>query len=173
MNIDFYNVQRLALNTHPRPAAVGFDRQFTCEYMGNASYEYGVAPSLRRIRATADLGIRRYQLTIGEVTRTVHLFGHVETLDEQFAGLTAWANGDSGRQPFAVEELTYFDKVFLGTAPDYCETVAWWSLAGDIMWSLDADVAEKIASAVVPAQALAETCGGSRRQHLPGRVLGQ
>lgn len=149
MNIDFCTVQRLKLNSHPSQSAIGLDRAFSIEYMGNASYEYGCSPSLKRMRAGAELGTRPYPLTISGITRTVHLFGALPDLNDQFAGLTAWTHGAEGRRPFAADEITYFDRVFCGTAPDYCQTVAWWSLAGDIMWTLEEDVVVKIAEAVV------------------------
>lgn len=169
MNIDFYNVQRLKLNSGPFQSAIGLDRVFSIEYMGNASYEYALSPSLKRMRASGQLGTRAYQLTGDGVTRTIHLFGALDDLDEQFAGLDAWAHGTDGRRPFHAEELTYFDRVFLGTSPDYCQTVAWWSLAGDIMWSLDQDVAEKIAEAVMPLQ----TSDPAPRRRLLDRLLGR
>lgn len=78
----YYLVQRLSLNEHPFERQQGFDRVFSCEYMGSAEFEFGTVPqALKRLRE-APVEARALEVTIDGVSREVHFVGHPETLTQ-------------------------------------------------------------------------------------------
>lgn len=131
----FYLTQRLRENTYV--GGHGFDGLFRCEYMGSAEFEFGAIPkSLARIRAgrivTAELVL----------DRTVYFVGPAAGMAEKIADFEDWVtSGTWGKEP------TFFYENFTEAADEWQrETVAWWSLNDDVAWTLDPEVATKLAT---------------------------
>lgn len=139
---DFYLVQRLTRRDHD--GAKGFDRLFGCQYMGSAEFEWGAIPeSLKRIRAS------KVALHVGEVARkgaavTVYVVGPRKVTPTIPDRLTAWLVDDYPRG----KEMSYFPDYVEGMPREYATADAWWSLNEDVMWTLDAEVAQDLLRAV-------------------------
>ena len=139
---DFYLVQRLRRPINIHSKATGFDSHFSCEYMGSAEFEYGnVAASLKRLRSGAIIPTA-CEIGDGVSVYFIHAFRNLTVVDD----FMEWATNP--KRPFWSKEPTYFPDVLNGATPDYVDTVAWWDISSDVLFTLDADVADEIFLAV-------------------------
>jgi hypothetical protein len=146
---DFYTVQRLSPKHLNCDTDKGINREFSCDYMGSAEFEYGALPaSLKRLRTSSTIIIREFPFTLGTITRPVFFIGAQSSLDEGFSDFVTWATAE---RPFRGQEMTYFPQCFAGTAGEYVTVTAWWSIGDDVFWTLDEPSAESILEAIVPS----------------------
>lgn len=131
--------------------ARGFDGYFQCEYMGSAEFEFGAIPeSLKRLRAASDIGRRYRDITIDGTTRRVWFVGSVAALKARVDEFEMWAAGG-----FRGKESSYFPECFTGrdwrgepADSFYTDTVLWWALVEDVMFTLDLPTAELATTAL-------------------------
>lgn len=145
----YYLVQRLRINTHPSPSAVGLDRYFGCDYMGSSEFEWGAVPNaLKEIRAAGELVIEsREILRPNNMHREVFFVAPREGLDRKIDDFQTWVADEMPRG----KEASYFPEAFEGTARwGQEEIVAWWSLKDQIAWALHRSVAENLVRAFEP-----------------------
>ena len=140
---DFYLVQRLSPPA-TFPHAVGFDRHFTCEYMGSTEFELGAIPaSLKRLRAaTITTTSAPYDNGTGATLHFVHATSNQTVVDD----FMAWATDP--KRPFWSRDLTYIEDALEGKVPYYVNTVAWWDISSDVLFTLNAAVARAIVTAI-------------------------
>lgn len=138
MSRGFALVQRM--HVADRPAKTGLDALFRLAYMGSTEYECGEAfRSLWRIRAAGDLQVRTADLD----GRAVHFVGPATVLDEYVDLWRDWvAEGARSR------DGARFTAALAGE--DYVPD-AWWALCGDLMWTLDEGVAQRLLEGITPA----------------------
>ena len=130
----FWLTLRLTPQTRQHRRA-GFDGVFRCEYMGFAEFEYGAIPkSLRRMRDASNV------LTVLPIDGQNVYFVHAEGIDP-IDDFLEWFTDPGG--PRSKDE-TYFPDVLAGTQPEWVGTRAWWSLTDDVMWTLDAGLADEM-----------------------------
>lgn len=143
----FRTVQRL----RPRRQTMfrdktGFDAEFEMEYMGASEFEFGAPKqSLTRMRKD-EHGLEKLseEFTLDGQTRTVHFVG--TNLENKVAEFQGWLD-DGARS----QEPTSFDTNFTGNGSEVeNKTSAWWSLSGDIAWTMDEDLADRLVTAITP-----------------------
>jgi hypothetical protein len=143
MSRPFYLVQRMTAEDTGRP---GFDGHFRLDYMGAAEFEWGALPeSLKRIR---DAGRRittiETPVAVRGITKTAYVVGAKKAAREQAENLQEWVDGGCRGH-----EQAYFAEQIDGSADDYQRrTNAWWDIRGDVMFTLDPDIAKRIVKAV-------------------------
>ncbi len=142
-----------------------FNDLFGCDYMGSSEFECGAVPtSFKKLQAVS-LSVKPVEVTRNGVTRTVYF---VASNDPSTYGGCYYEN-DHGNdvkvisfeqvvqafkqwfsQPLLrCKERTYFDILFEDNLPDYMkefppDTVAWWSLSDNVLWTLDEDIADEL-----------------------------
>lgn len=139
--VPFYLTQRL--RRRDRRMGPGFDGLFACDYMGSAEFEWGALPeSLGRIRETKKrLVVHTGEVTRNGVTATVYVVGDRRRVEFVPAALTEWM---AEARPHG-KEATWFPEQVDGTSKDWMRaTDAWWALRSDVMWSLDAETANRL-----------------------------
>lgn len=140
----FWLVQRLELQWAPNERP-GFDRLFSCSYMGSAEFEFGAVPeSLREIRRLGSVGVETIEVTVEDVTREVYFVGPRIVIANPHLGpeFRAWLAKDKYRRS---QEPIHFEEHVLGTTRRWnSSAVAWWSLGDHVAWTLDREVAEKL-----------------------------
>ena len=142
--MSFYLTQRLSLRE--QASGQGFDRWFSCHYMGSAEFEWGALPeSLKRIRSARRLGVHEGTVSRRGVTRPVFVVGDAKKIEAIPDALTHWMADDYPRS----KEMTYFPEQVEGVTREWHrETHAWWSLSDDVMWALDALVADRLLASI-------------------------
>lgn len=142
-NDDFYLVQRLELRD-PVDDARGFDGFFRCEYMGSAEFEFGAIPaSLKRIRAAGAVRVMKTPVRYEGVNRVVYFVCRPVGFEETTAAFREWLYcGCRGK------EWTNLPERFKGDDRWAGNTVAWWSLNNDVLFTLDGDVADRLVTAI-------------------------
>lgn len=140
----FFLTQRLTRRT--TTGGKGFDAAFACQYMGAAEFEWGAIPeSLKRIRAAKKIGVHEGVVTRRSITATVFVVGDVKRIAAVPDLLTDWLVDDYPRG----KESTYFPEAVDGTTQEWhADTHAWWALNADVMWTLDAGIADDLLKAV-------------------------
>lgn len=115
--------------------------------MGASEYEFGAVPqSLKRIRAN----LKNLVLHTGTVTRngvdaTVYVLADATVAPTVPDALTEWMTAPYPRGG----AITFFPEHVDGTAKDYQQrTNAWWDLTNDLMWTLDATIADDLLAAI-------------------------
>lgn len=140
---EFWLVQRLNRNT--RPERGWFGDKFKLEPMGSTEFEIGTQHhSVERMRERGHFVIVPIELIRKGVTRTVFCIGPNWDMSDKIVDFTAWAS----QYVLRAKEWTKFDVMFdddFSLFPcEYIDTVAWWSLDDDFLWTLDSEVAEQL-----------------------------
>lgn len=135
----FWLVQRLELAQ--RQDAVGLSRHFNREYMGSTEFEVGKGKeSLQRIRAQ-EFVMLPHEISYQGLNRLVYFVGPAEGMEVRVADFQSWLS--SGMRS---KEWTNFGELFTGKSPfgdlSHIDTIAWWSLEDDILWTLDYNTGE-------------------------------
>lgn len=142
-----------------------FDDLFGCEYMGSSEFEFGAVPTAFKQLQALSLSVMPMEVTRNGVTRTVYFVA----ADDPSAYDSCYYENDHGndvdvtsfqraieafKQWFSQprlhsKERTEFDTLFEDNLPEYRkefppETVAWWSLTDNLLWSLDENIANEL-----------------------------
>lgn len=150
--MSYHLVQRCKARPAVDPSR-GFDGFFRLDYMGSAEFEFGAVPdSLKRLRGVNDLTRRNRELTIDGVTRKVWFVGSLATLKTKVDEFEGWvARGFRGKEStWFRENFTGRDGVIPGRlVSDYMtDTVLWWALNEDVMFTLDQEMADRALEAL-------------------------
>lgn len=118
----------------PRDAIDGFDKVFSCDYMGSAEFEYGSLPASLKF-VTSNLSLysihapkEEYRASTGE---RVFLYCQEAALDNVEAALKAMAADVYNRQaPITFKERPGFKESLAGTNADRPRqrVVLWWDI---------------------------------------------
>lgn len=145
---DFWLVQRLSANPHPRDTAVGLDRAFSLDYMGSTEFELGAQfRSLKVTRASGHTGIHVHEATRGAVTRPVYFIGAEQHFAQATASFDLWFTAER----LAGQEMSFFDTKFepAGDGLSYRDrVVAWWAFDVHMFFTLSHDEAVKLLAAI-------------------------
>lgn len=148
----YHLVQRCKNSRGAIDPSRGFDGSFKPEYMGSAEFEFNALPqSLKRMRTANDLVRKHRDVTIDGVTRKVFFVGSHATLKAKVDQFQEWA-----AQGFRGKESTWFPENFTGRdrfadmpVSDWmAETVLWWALNEDVMFTLDQATADRALAAL-------------------------
>ncbi len=138
MHYHFWLVQRLEPD-FKRKGGVRVIDGVACEYMGSTEFECGTVPAAReRLDTCTELVTVTHDITINQQTRPVHFLGALSTIEEKIAAMQEWI--DRGLRG---QESSHFDTLFMGLdflgrpIGDYYQTVVWWALEEDLVWSLE------------------------------------
>jgi len=150
-HFSFYLVQRL--KKQEWPSGQGFDAIFALDYMGSSEFEWGAIPkALRSLRATV-LARDTAEVTHRGVTRTIHVVGPAQGMNDRLASLNAWLADDRPRG----KERSAFPENLLGQENQWDrDVIAWWAIDSDLCWALTSDVADDLWRAITGTSANAD-----------------
>jgi len=122
----------------------GFDKEFDIEF--TESYGFDTPKdSINRMRSD-DMGIERLteDFTYNGKTRSIHFVG--TNLDNKVAQFQSWI--DSGANSF---DSNTFAVNFEGAGTEVeSKTQAWLSVSGDLAWTFDEDIADRLINGITP-----------------------
>ncbi|MBW3538339.1 hypothetical protein KY386_02510 [Candidatus Parcubacteria bacterium] len=144
----FYAVVRLAAGEDTGPSHGSFDGRFKID--NQLPHDLiALKRAALRLMQRLPLSVNEVQITRGDTTRPVYFVAHWERFSELVAAFNDWF-----RQPFPLtHDATYFVQKFTGSdvadSPEHI--IAWWSLADNLAWTLDPQVAERLLEAFTPS----------------------
>lgn len=123
-----------------------FQEEFVAETTGLPEFEFGaLEESMLRMRRD-NLGVEAVarDVTVGDITKTVYFVG--TNVENKAAEMEGWlSNGAPSMDP------THFPEHFGGEQENHMVNVqAWWSVQGDVMWTLDEEIARRLIRGIAP-----------------------